>query len=152
MWTPSITRNCNSPVLIFRNSSGRFIVWNWHFGVENILKGFVCKCSQNPISCAPRGFMPSLTPKKFVLSANRGQPICLRYCGISLLELKWGICPKRRTKGNWPVGTQQTASSASSVDLKYVWGVFEIYPSKLRLTCRNTLWHFSFTFLRPYLM
>jgi len=27
------------------------------------------------------------------------------------------ICPKRRTKRNWPVGTQQTASSASSLDL-----------------------------------
>ena len=27
---------------------------------------------------------------------------------------EWGICPKRRTKGNWPVRTQQTVSSAST--------------------------------------
>jgi len=58
---------------------------------------------------------------------------------------KCGICPKRRTKGNGLVGTQETESSASSVDLNY--------KECLKFTHQNKDCHegtFFDTFLLPF--
>jgi len=55
--------------------------------------------------------------------------------------IEGGICPKRRTKRNWPLGTQQTASSASTVCISFMRRISNIYiktnidVKKQALTC-----------------
>ena len=59
--------------------------------------------------------------KAYLLPALQMRPVCVDICfRVSQYRRQWGICPKRRTKRNWPVGTQQTASSASTVCISFM--------------------------------